>query len=88
MYSVGQDGPQRRRMEDMRTHEFTNRAFIRSHGKNPSGRGAWAFQESVSDMAFDRDLRGDIVWAPFGTLTEARAWVRATQPFGLWAVMP
>lgn len=71
--------------------EFTNAAFVRSHGRNPSGRGSWAFQETVDWSAFDRDLRGDVWFAPGScTLTEAKK--AAREHFagceGILAVLP
>ena len=50
--------------------KLTTRPFERSHGKRPRGRGTWAFQASLSDVAFHDDLFDEIVFAN-GTLTEA-----------------
>jgi len=46
-------------------------AFVRDHGRRPSGRGGWAFQASRTPWAYSRDLFGEIFWAN-GTFTEAR----------------
>jgi hypothetical protein len=68
---------------------LTHRAFERSHGKRARGRGTWAFQQTRSDLAFEHDRHGEIVWGPPGaTLTEARRALEAHGHTGLWAVMP
>lgn len=68
--------------------QFTTRAFQRSHGRRPSGRGTWGFQQSTTEVAFDADLRGDVLWAN-GTLAEAKRQVAALVPGGtLLAVLP
>lgn len=53
---------------------FTERAYVRSHGKAPSRRvrGTWAFQATTSETAYDRDLFGDIFWSDSATLGEAK----------------
>lgn len=45
---------------------FDDRAYRVTHGRAPRGYGAWAFQFEGMDP----------VWAPSGTLTEAKRWVR------------
>lgn len=66
---------------------FTNAKFVRSHGRNPSGCGTWAFQQATTDQAFT--LTGEIVFAPMLlTLGEAKRWMRQQGNTGLWAVMP
>ena len=51
--------------------ETTTRAFLRSHGKEPKGRGSWAFQAATNWTAFDRELVGELKFY-YGTLTEAK----------------
>lgn len=53
------------------TNTPTNRSYVRTTGRNPRGTGAWAFQASRTEVAFDADLFGEVVFAN-GTLTEAR----------------
>lgn len=73
----------------MRSLEFTDAAFVRSHMAIPKGRGSWAFQESQGTRAFDRELVGEVVWAPGSlTLTEAKRWMADTGHTGLWAILP
>ena len=50
----------------------TTSHFRRSHQVEPRGRGNWAFQVSVTYTAYERDLRGDVVFVQ-GTFTEAKA---------------
>ena len=47
---------------------FDNSPFVRSHGKEPKGRGSWAFQ--IDGL---RDAR--IEFSPSMTLAEARRWM-------------
>jgi hypothetical protein len=70
--------------------EFTSADFVRSHGRTPrssGGGGSWGFQRSRTEAAFERDLFGEVVWV-FGTLTEAKAKLRAQGATGLWSVCP
>lgn len=69
---------------------FTNAAFVRSHGKNPSGRGSWIFCASRTEIAFTDDVNAaSLVIAPHSlTLTEAKRWMAEQGNTGLWAVMP
>lgn len=46
---------------------FSTREFFRSHGKEPRGRGSWAFQ--VEDTT-------KVVFSPSMTFSEAKAWMR------------
>ena len=68
--------------------QFTNAAFLRSAGRKPSGSGCWAFQVSRSESAFEADLSGEVFFAPFGTLTEAKKAAAVRFPGKLVAVMP
>jgi hypothetical protein len=45
---------------------FDTRPFVRSHMKEPRGRGSWAF--SIDG--------GEAIFSPSMTLAEARRWVR------------
>lgn len=68
--------------------EFTPAAFARSHGHLPKGYGAWGFQESATQVAYDADLFGEQRFFT-GTLTTAKAAARAAFPAGcLLAVLP
>lgn len=67
--------------------EFTDAAFLRSHGRAPRGRGSWALQATTADRAFDAHLFGPISWHQ-GTLSEAKAALRAAGASGLWAILP
>ena len=59
--------------------EISNNSYERSHGKLPRGRGCWAF-----DIIDGSNIRGGsgfgevvtTVFAPSGTLTESKRWVR------------
>lgn len=66
---------------------FTASAFERSHGKRPTGRGSWAFQQTTSFTAFDAELFGEIEFFN-DTLTGAMARMRANGATGLWAILP
>ena len=78
----------------MRT-EFTIAAFTRSHGKAPRGNGLWKFVR-VSNRYALGDTFAPIYSAPYGSLTDAKAWMRArvASTFvggatpGIYAVMP
>ena len=57
----------------MKSVFFSNRDYIASHGKNPSGRGSWAF--IVTDASCQVEV--ETVFAPGClTLTEAKKWMR------------
>ena len=74
----------------MKSIQFTDAAFVRSHGKAPRGRGQWLFQMARSHTAFGAELTGPV--RCFGginsTLAEAKAAAKAEGLTGLWAVMP
>jgi len=75
----------------MEKTNFTSAAFLRSHGKEPKGRGSWMFQQSMTWYAFDKDLTGSIVTAPVSTLSEAKRYMKAQhvgQAGLIWAVLP
>ncbi len=55
--------------------KFTTRQFERTHGRTPKGFGAWAFQATTSETAFDSELTGEVQFFT-GTFTEARAEAR------------
>lgn len=65
---------------------FTTANFVRSTGKQPRGRGSWAFRRSATATAFDRDLSGDVEFFN-GTLSEAKSALKSTGATGLWAVL-
>jgi hypothetical protein len=67
---------------------FTDAPYRRSHGRSAQGRGSWGFQETASDTASERDLRGEIIWTPTMTFTEAKRWMRRNHPGTLWALLP
>lgn len=68
---------------------FTDRAFYRSHGKSPRGRGGWAFQRSDTRDAFSTELFGPVVLVPGErTLSDAKSWLRRHGARGVWAVLP
>ncbi len=52
--------------------KFTTAPFERTHGRTPKGFGAWAFQATTSETAFDSELTGEVQFFT-GTFTEARA---------------
>jgi len=57
----------------MKSVFFSNRDYVVSHGKNPSGRGSWAF--IVTDASCGTEV--ETVFAPGClTLTEAKKWMR------------
>lgn len=49
---------------------FDNSEYVKSHGKNPTGRGSWAF-------SVDRDGKHSVLFSPSMTLTDAKKWVKA-----------
>ena len=55
--------------------KFTTRQFERTHGRTPKGFGAWAFQATTHDTAFESELTGEVQFFT-GTFTEARAEAR------------
>lgn len=74
----------------MAKHTFTDSAYIRSHGKRPPRTvGGWIFQQSTTEVAYDAHLVGEMVVVP-GVLNlgQAKKWVRANCPAGIWVVMP
>jgi hypothetical protein len=48
--------------------EFSISQFVRSHGRNPKGRGSWAFAV--------KDLGGEVIFTPSMTFAEAKVWIR------------
>jgi hypothetical protein len=64
--------PPRESETEMGKTEFTTRQFERTHGRKPKGFGAWAFQATTSETAFDSELTGSVQFFT-GTFTEARA---------------
>jgi hypothetical protein len=67
--------------------EFTTAAFVRSHGRQARGTGTWAFQQATRHTAFSSELVGEVLFFS-GTLTEAKAQVKAAGLTGLVAVLP
>lgn len=67
--------------------QFTTAPFVRSHMRQPRGRGSWAFQRSTGWTAFDRELVGEVRWFQ-GTLTEAKRQAVESGMVGLVAVLP
>ena len=55
------------------TLDIDSAPFVRSHARNPSGRGSWAF----SLQANPRDVCKDVVFAPSMTYSDAKVWVKA-----------
>lgn len=53
--------------------DIDNSPFVRSHMRNPSGRGSWAF----SLQANPRDVLTDVVFTPSMTYSDAKVWVKA-----------
>ena len=51
--------------------KFTTASFERSHGRQPKGFGAWAFQTTTHDTAYESELTGEVQFFT-GTFTEAR----------------
>lgn len=49
---------------------FDNIEYIKAHGKNPTGRGSWAF-------SVDRRGQNDVLFSPSMTLTDAKKWAKA-----------
>ena len=47
--------------------------FVRSHMRNPSGRGSWAF----SLQPYPRDVCKDVVFTPSMTYADAKTWIKA-----------
>ena len=47
--------------------------FYRSHLRNPSGRGSWAF----SLQSNPRDVLKDVVFTPSMTYADAKVWIKA-----------
>lgn len=63
---------------------FDTTEFRASHGREPRGRGVWAFRPAGSTHRADEPL-----FAPSGTLTEAKAWLAANHDdVRLWVVLP
>jgi len=59
--------------ETMKSIYFSKRDYVEAHGKNPSGRGSWAF--IVADASCQVGV--ETVFAPGClTLTEAKKWMR------------
>lgn len=65
---------------------FTTRSFERSTGRKAKGFGTWAFQATSRETAFASELLGETEFFS-GTLTEAKAALRATGASGLWALL-
>jgi hypothetical protein len=55
--------------------EFDTTKFVVAHGHAPRGTGSWAFAEAQPGHRFD--TTGEVLWAPYGTLTDAKRWARA-----------
>jgi len=60
--------------------EFDTTEYEWSHGRKPRGRGSWAFFAQGADTSNAEAA----VWAPVGTWSEARRWVRANCEAGVW----
>jgi hypothetical protein len=59
---------------------FETHAFVRSHGKQPRGRGSWAF--AYIDANEGNNVEAE-VFSPGGmTLTEAKRWFKANHKVG------
>lgn len=66
----------------MPRHQFDTTEYEFAHGRAPKGRGSWAFFPEGSDTS---DV-SNAVFAPAGTFTEARRWVRQNCEPGVWRV--
>jgi hypothetical protein len=53
--------------------EFSTHQFVRSHGKEPKGRGSYAFH-------IEGDVPDAILWSPSMTLGDAKKWARTAVP--------
>ena len=68
--------------------EVTTSSYVRSHGREPKGRGGWAFQRTYNYTAYERELYGEVIFAPGAlTFTEAKRWLREQHGAGLWAAL-
>ena len=65
--------------------KFTTAPFERTHGRTPKGFGAWAFQATTHDTAFESELTGEVQFFT-GTFTEARAEARRFFGNPAWAM--
>lgn len=54
--------------------DFETAPYVRSHGKEPRGRGSWAF--SIIERPDVNDPNA-ILWSPAMTYTKAKAWAVA-----------
>lgn len=85
----GGDNPIRPRPAKGEPATFTARAYLRSHGSSPRGRGFWCFQRSARETAFDDELYGNVVTITGPcTLGAAKVLLKSQHGGGLWAVLP
>lgn len=63
------------RSVQIRSVKIHTDVFVRSHGKQPSGRGGWMFL--VMDGSCPQPVVAFTFSAPSGTLSEAKAWAKA-----------
>lgn len=53
--------------------QFSTEQYVRNHGRNPKGRGSWAFQlSSINGWSGE----GEIHFTPSMTLVEAKKWIK------------
>lgn len=57
--------------------QFITKKYFQVHGKQPKGRGAWAFAFNIPN---DPQLRQTIFVTPSLTLTEAKKYARQQYP--------
>ena len=64
-------------------------SFRREHGREPgrSDDGLWAVQQTVSDLALDQHLEGEILWYQ-GKIGGLRKWLEGQGLSGMWAILP
>lgn len=85
----GGNGPIRPRPNKHEPARFTARAYLRSHGRSPRGRGAWCFQRAAAESAFVDELYGNVVTITGPcTLGAAKVLLKTQHGGGLWAVLP
>jgi hypothetical protein len=72
----------------MAKFQFSSQAWVRTYGKAPRGRGAWAFSSVLRDSVGCRCGLGPVVFAPGALLLgQAKAWVRANLPSGEYEIL-
>lgn len=70
------------------SHVFDDAPYVASHQRQPRGRGSWAFQPRDAYQPDGQPIDERTIWSPSLTLTEARRWLRRTQPAGTYDLLP